>query len=43
MFYASRVGLGSVARRMKQFGWKPAKLITQLAAAGKTFDGDNRG
>jgi 3-hydroxyacyl-CoA dehydrogenase len=38
MFYASRVGLGSVVRRMKQFGWKPAKLIVQLAAAGKTFD-----
>jgi 3-hydroxyacyl-CoA dehydrogenase len=38
MFYASRVGLGSVARRMKQFGWKPAKLIAQLAAEGKTFD-----
>jgi 3-hydroxyacyl-CoA dehydrogenase len=38
MFHASRIGLGSVARRMKQFGWKPAKLITQLAAAGKTFD-----
>jgi 3-hydroxyacyl-CoA dehydrogenase len=38
MFYARRVGLGSVIRRMKQFGWKPAKLIVQLAAAGKTFD-----
>jgi 3-hydroxyacyl-CoA dehydrogenase len=38
MFYASRVGLGSVVRRMKDFGWKPAKLITQLAAARNTFD-----
>jgi 3-hydroxyacyl-CoA dehydrogenase len=38
MFYASHVGLGSVVRRMKQFGWKPAKLLVQLAAAGKTFD-----
>jgi 3-hydroxyacyl-CoA dehydrogenase len=38
MFYASRVGLGSVVRRMKQFGWKPAKLLAQLATAGKTFD-----
>ena len=38
MFYASRVGLASVARRMKQFGWKPAKLLEQLAAAGKAFD-----
>jgi 3-hydroxyacyl-CoA dehydrogenase len=38
MFHASRVGLGSVVRRMKQFGWKPAKLLAQLAATGKTFD-----
>jgi 3-hydroxyacyl-CoA dehydrogenase len=38
MFYASRVGLASVERRMKQFGWKPSKLITQLAASGKTFE-----
>jgi 3-hydroxyacyl-CoA dehydrogenase len=38
MFYASRKGLGSVVRRMKQFGWKPAKLLMELAAAGKTFD-----
>jgi 3-hydroxyacyl-CoA dehydrogenase len=43
MFYASRIGLKSVARRMKQFGWKPAKLIVQLAKAGQSFDGDNRG
>jgi len=41
------VGLGQVVRRMKQFAanehadpgfWKPAKLIAQLAAAGKSFD-----
>jgi 3-hydroxyacyl-CoA dehydrogenase len=47
MFYAGRVGLGVVARRMKEFAanphadpefWKPAKSITQLAAAGKTFE-----
>ena len=47
MFHASRVGLGQVVRRMKEFAankhaqpdfWKPAKLIVQLAAAGKTFD-----
>jgi 3-hydroxyacyl-CoA dehydrogenase len=47
MFHASRVGLGQVVRRMKQFAsnkhaqpefWKPAKLIAQLAAAGKNFD-----
>ncbi len=47
MFYASRRGLGGVERRMRQFAsnphaepafWKPAKLITQLAKAGKTFD-----
>jgi len=43
MFYASRVGLASVVRRMKQFGWKPARLITQLAAAGKTFEETHRG
>jgi 3-hydroxyacyl-CoA dehydrogenase len=43
MFYAGRVGLGSVVRRMKQFGWKPARLITQLAAAGKTFEETHRG
>ncbi|HEU5136312.1 MAG TPA: 3-hydroxyacyl-CoA dehydrogenase NAD-binding domain-containing protein [Steroidobacteraceae bacterium] len=38
MFHASRVGLGRVVRRMKEFGWKPARLIVQLAAAGSTFD-----
>jgi 3-hydroxyacyl-CoA dehydrogenase len=47
MFYASHVGLQTVARRMKAFAanehaepefWRPAKLITQLAAAGAGFD-----
>ena len=47
MFYASRVGLATVARRMKEFAankhaepefWRPAKLITQLATAGAAFD-----
>ena len=47
MFYASRVGLGRVLRRMKEFAankhadpaaWKPAKLLVRLAAAGLTFD-----
>jgi 3-hydroxyacyl-CoA dehydrogenase len=47
MFYAGRVGLQSVARRMKEFAankhaepgfWKPAKLITQLATQGASFE-----
>jgi 3-hydroxyacyl-CoA dehydrogenase len=47
MFHASRVGLGRVLRRMHEFAanphadppsWKPAKLLAQLAAAGRTFD-----
>jgi 3-hydroxyacyl-CoA dehydrogenase len=47
MFYAGRIGLQTVARRMLEFAankhaepefWRPAKLITQLAAAGATFD-----
>jgi len=47
MFYASRVGLGSILRRMKEFAanrhadpasWKPARLLVRLAAAGLTFD-----
>jgi 3-hydroxyacyl-CoA dehydrogenase len=47
MYYAGRVGLGSVLRRMKEFAankhadppsWRPAKLLVQLAAAGATFD-----
>jgi 3-hydroxyacyl-CoA dehydrogenase len=38
MYAASRRGLRSVLRRMKEFGWKPAKLIVKLAAEGKSFD-----
>ena len=47
MYYASSTGLRSVARRMKEFAtdkhadaafWKPAPLITRLAARGATFD-----
>jgi 3-hydroxyacyl-CoA dehydrogenase len=47
MFYAGRVGLQTVARRMREFAankhaepdfWKPARLIVQLAAAGASFD-----
>jgi 3-hydroxyacyl-CoA dehydrogenase len=47
MYQASRRGLGQVVRRMKEFAanphadppfWKPARLITRLAGAGKTFD-----
>jgi hypothetical protein len=47
MFYAGRVGLSQVMRRMKEFAsnehadppsWKPAALIERLAAGGKTFD-----
>jgi len=47
MFHASCVGLGRVLRRMREFArnehaepesWKPARLITQLAAAGRGFD-----
>ena len=47
MFYASRTGLGSVLRRMREFAadkhaepefWKPAKLLVRLAAAGKSFE-----
>jgi 3-hydroxyacyl-CoA dehydrogenase len=47
MFHASRVGLGAVVRRMREFSankhaepafWKPARLLAQLAAAGQTFD-----
>jgi 3-hydroxyacyl-CoA dehydrogenase len=55
MFHASRVGLGRVLRRMRDFAanphadppsWKPARLLTRLAAAGQTFDdakGKSRG
>jgi len=47
MFHASRVGLGQVVRRMREFAandhadpaaWKPAKLLARLAAAGRTFE-----
>ncbi len=47
MFHASRMGLGQVLRRMREFAanehaepgfWKPAKLLTRLAAEGRTFD-----
>jgi 3-hydroxyacyl-CoA dehydrogenase len=47
MFHASRLGLGTVVRRMKEFAanqhaepafWKPARLLARLAAAGKSFD-----
>ena len=47
MFHASRVGLRTLLRRMREFAanehadpafWKPAPLITRLAAAGLTFD-----
>jgi len=38
MFHASRVGLKAVLRRMKEFGWQPAKLIVRLAAEGKNFE-----
>ena len=47
MYYAGRVGLGSVLRRMKEFSankhadpasWRPSSLLVRLAAAGATFD-----
>jgi 3-hydroxyacyl-CoA dehydrogenase len=50
MFYASRVGLGQVVRRMNEFAatarsgqadarfWKPAKLLATLAARGRGFE-----
>jgi 3-hydroxyacyl-CoA dehydrogenase len=38
MYHASQVGLGQVMRRMLEFGWKPAKLIAQLAAGGRGFE-----
>jgi 3-hydroxyacyl-CoA dehydrogenase len=49
MFYASRVGLKRVVRRMKEFAanpqadpafWKPAKLLASLAAQGRGFEDD---
>jgi 3-hydroxyacyl-CoA dehydrogenase len=47
MFHASRVGLGQVLRRMREFAankhaepesWKPARLLVRLAAEGRDFD-----
>ena len=38
MLYADSMGLLSVVRRMEKFGWRPAPLLKQLAAAGKTFN-----
>ena len=47
MFHASRVGLGQVLRRMREFAanphaephsWEPARLIVQLARSGRGFD-----
>jgi 3-hydroxyacyl-CoA dehydrogenase len=47
MFYASRTGLKRVVRRMGEFAaspradaafWKPAKLLSALAAQGRSFD-----
>jgi 3-hydroxyacyl-CoA dehydrogenase len=47
MFYASRIGLGQVVRRMNGFAknphadasfWKPAKLLATLAAQGRSFE-----
>ena len=47
MFHATQVGLGQVLRRMREFAanphadpafWKPAKLLTTLATAGRGFD-----
>jgi 3-hydroxyacyl-CoA dehydrogenase len=42
MYHASRVGLQTVLRRMKEFGWKPARLIVQLVREGKSFDDEPR-
>jgi 3-hydroxyacyl-CoA dehydrogenase len=48
MFYADTVGLYNVVRAMGRFAqnpradpefWKPAPLLTRLAAGGKTFNG----
>jgi len=47
MFHASRTGLRTVLRRMREFAgnahadpqfWTPARLLTQLAASGRGFD-----
>jgi 3-hydroxyacyl-CoA dehydrogenase len=40
MFHASQVGLGKVLRRVREFGWKPAKLLARLAAEGRGFDAE---
>ena len=50
MLYADKVGLYNVVRAMRRFdaadtadrqagAWKPAPLLAQLAAEGKTFNG----
>ena len=38
MFYADTVGLTTVVRRMKGFGWTPAPLLARLADKGQTFN-----
>ncbi|HEU0107941.1 MAG TPA: 3-hydroxyacyl-CoA dehydrogenase NAD-binding domain-containing protein [Vicinamibacteria bacterium] len=38
MFYADTVGLTTVVRRMKGFGWTPAPLLARLAGEGQTFN-----
>ena len=38
MFYADTVGLTTVVRRMKGFGWTPAPRLARLAAEGQTFN-----
>jgi 3-hydroxyacyl-CoA dehydrogenase len=52
MFHASRMGLKAVLRRMKEFAanphadppfWKPAPLISRLAAEGRSFDDASSG
>lgn len=52
MFYADTVGLFEVVRRMKQFAadplgdpevWKPAPLLTKLAAADGKFNSTDQG
>ena len=38
MFYADTVGLTTVVRRMKGFGWTPAPRLARLASEGQTFN-----
>ncbi|PYQ46007.1 MAG: 3-hydroxyacyl-CoA dehydrogenase [Acidobacteria bacterium] len=38
MFYADTVGLTTVVRRMKGFGWTPAPRLARLAGEGQTFN-----